>query len=82
MKKEEAKKLPRMDIVPTPLIEDWFYYLMYRIGRISPKAGYKALKRLDIEMDYAQFYGAALVAEVMIDNLNEYGAPCADWCED
>ena len=79
--KAEAAKIPTMGIHPNDLMEDCFYLKMAEAGRISEEQGRKARERLKGREDDPCYGGAMIVAEVMIENLDKYGAPCIDWCE-
>ena len=60
------------------------------IGLLKPteisESGYryydeKALERLQGKEDDPCYKGAFIVADMMIDNLDRYGVPCAAWVE-
>ena len=81
MKKEEALKIPSLQIFPNELVEDCFYYKMAMAGKLSEEQGRKALERLKDKKSDPCYKGAFVVADMMIENLEKYGIPCAAWCE-
>ena len=81
MTKEEALSIPKQQINPNDLVEDCFYYKLAKAGRLSEDSGKKALERLQGKEDDPCYKGAFIVADMMIDNLDRYGVPCAAWVE-
>lgn len=79
MDKEEASKIPELQIHPDSLIEDCFYYRMAQSGRISDEQGRKASERLRGREDEPCYKGAFIVADMMIANIDKYGVACIDW---
>ncbi len=82
MTKEEALKIPELQIFPNNLVEDCFYYKLAMAGRLSEVQGQKALKRLQGKENDPCYRGSFIVADLMIDNLDRYGVPCAAWCDE
>ena len=81
MTRNEAEKIPELQIHPDSLVEDCFYYRMEQLGRLSEEQGQKALQRLKgCEKDPC-YQGAFIVADLMIANLDKYGVACIDWCK-
>ena len=81
MTKEQASRIPDLQIHPNDLVEDCFYYRMAVAGRISNEHGQKALQRLKGKEDDPCYKGAFIVADMMIANLDRYGVACIDWCK-
>lgn len=82
MTKEEALRIPELQIKPNELVEDCFFYKMAKAGRISTVHAQKALDRLKDEVNNPCYKGAFIVADMMIANIERYGVPCAAWCKD
>ena len=76
---EEIKQIPDLQIHPTEMIEDCFYYKMAKAGRISGEQGKKALERLKGKESDPCYQGSFIAADMMIRNLDKYGVACADW---
>lgn len=81
MTKQEAQQIPELQINPDGLVEDCFYYLMAKAGRLSDEQGKKALQRLKGCESDPCYTGSLIVADMMIKNLDTYGVACAAWCE-
>lgn len=81
MTKEEALKIPELQIFPNGLVEDVFYYKLAQMGKLSKEEGRKALERMKDKKSDPCYKGAFMVADMMIENLDKYGVPCAGWCE-
>lgn len=79
MDKEEALKIPELQIHPDSLVEDCFYYKMYQAGRLSDKQGKRAFERLRGRENEPCYKGAFIVADMMIANIDKYGVACIDW---
>lgn len=80
MTKEEALKIPDLCIKVSELTEDVFYLLMADTGRISSVHKEKALKRMEKyteEVPLSEFDKA----QKMMENIDKYGIPCAEWCD-
>lgn len=81
MTRREALQIPDLQIEPNGLVEDCFYYLMAKAGRLSLEQGMVAWQRLkDCENDPC-YKGAFIVADMMMQNLDRYGVACAAWCK-
>lgn len=80
MKRKDAILIPELQIHPNGLIEDCFFYLMAKNGRIPEEEAGKALERLRGKEDDPCYEGSFIVAEMMVSNLDKYGVACADWC--
>lgn len=81
MTKEEAAQIADLQIHPDDLVEDCFYYLMAKEGKLPKDEGQKAFSRLrGMESDPC-YQGAFVVARMMIANLDRYGVTCIDWCK-
>lgn len=81
MTKSEAAQIPDLQIFPDNLVEDCFYYLMAKDGKLSKEKGQEAFLRLrGMESDPC-YQGAFVVARMMIKNLEKYGIPCVAWAE-
>ena len=81
MKKEQASKIPELQIHPNDLVEDCFYYKLAKAGRISNEQGQNALERLCGKENDPCYKGSFIVADMMIANLDHYGCACVDWVE-
>ena len=81
MTKDQALQIPELQINPDDLVEDCFYYRLAKAGRISDIQGERALQRLKGRENDPCYKGAFIVADLMIDNLDRYGVPCAAWCK-
>lgn len=81
MTREDALQIPELQIVPNDLVEDCFYYKLAQAGRLSSEQGEKALERLKGRESDPCYKGAFIVADLMVDNLQKYGVPCAKWIE-
>ena len=81
MTKEQASRITELQINPDGLVEDCFYYLMAKAGRLSEEQGQKALARLKEKEHDPCYKGAFIVADMMIQNLDRYGVACAAWCK-
>ena len=81
MTREEALKIPELQIYPNGLVEDCFWYKMALAGKLSKEQGQKALERLQGKESDPCYKGAFIVADIMMENLEKYGIPCAAWCE-
>jgi hypothetical protein len=82
MKKEDALKIPELQIFPDDLIEDCFFYLLAEKGKLSEEQRRKAIDRLHGRMDEDTLRGSMIVARMMCDNLEKYGVACAGWAEE
>jgi len=80
MTKEQALRIPELQITPNDLIEDCFYYRLAQVGKLSSEKGQKALDRLKGKESDPCYKGAFIVADLMIANIEKYGVPCAAWC--
>ena len=78
MTKEEALKIPDLQVDVDGLTEDWFYLLMMTKDKVSKEMGEKALERIKLG-DEVESADALLKAEQMKHNLEKYGVPCAAW---
>lgn len=78
MTKDEANKIPALQIDVDGVTEDWFYLLMVPKGKVSKQAGKKALARLDTYTPEERAK-ALMKAEKMECNLARYGVACAAW---
>lgn len=78
MTKEEANKIPALQIEVDGVTEDWFYLLMVPKGKVSKQAGKKALARLETHSPEERAK-ALMKAEKMEHNLARYGVACAAW---
>lgn len=81
MTREEAIRIPELQIFPNEIVEDAFYYKMAQAGRLPAEQGQKAWGRLEQNKSNPCYRGAFFVADMMIENLDKYGVPCAGWCE-
>ena len=81
MTRNEAQQIPELQINPDGLVEDCFYYLMAKAGRLSDEQGRKALQRLKGCESNTNYKGSMIVADMMIRNLDRYGVACAAWCK-
>ena len=81
MTKQQAEQIPELQIKPDDLTEDCFYYLMAKAGKLSGEQGRKALARIEGKQGDPRYKGAFIVADMMMSNLDQYGVPCAQWCE-
>ncbi len=81
MTKAEALTIPELQITPNGLVEDCFYYLMAKDGRLPEDHARKALLRLQGHESDPCYKGAFIVARLMISNLDRYGVTCAAWAE-
>lgn len=81
MTHDEANKIVDLQIFPNGLVEDAFYYKMAKAGKISKDEGRKARERLRGKESDPCYKGAFIVADMMIENIQKYGVPCAAWCE-
>lgn len=79
MTKAEALEIPDLQIKPNALIEDCFYYKLALAGKLSEEQGKKALKRLEGKENDPIYIGCMAVAGLMVQNLEKYGVPCAEW---
>ena len=80
MTKAETRKIKELQIHPTELEEDLFYYEMAKRGHIPSEHATKAIKR--IEKDWNDIPIKHLkVAARMVNNVEKYGVACADWCK-
>jgi len=81
MIKAEARTIKELQIHPTELEEDLFYYEMAKRGHIPSEHATKAIKR--IEKDWSDIPMKHLkVATRMVNNVEKYGVACADWCKE
>ena len=81
MTKAEAAQITDLQIFPDDLVEDCFYYLMAKEGKLPKDEGQKAFSRLrGMESDPC-YQGAFVVARMMIANIEKYGIPCVAWAE-
>lgn len=81
MTKEQASRIPDLQIQPNDLVEDCFYYKLAKAGRLSDEQGQKALERLKGHEHDPCYKGAFIVADMMIQNLDKYGVACVAWCK-
>ena len=81
MTKEQASRIPDLQIQPNDLVEDCFYYKLAKAGRLSDEQGQKALERLKGHEHDPCYKGAFIVADMMIQNLDTYGCACIDWAD-
>jgi len=80
MTKEEALKIPDLQIEVDELTEDIFYWGMAQEGRISADHAEKSLKRIGLYTDEIPIEVFKKVQK-MIKNIDKYGVVCAEWCE-
>lgn len=81
MTKEEALKIPELQITPDEIVEDCFFYKLAKLGKIPDEHAQKALDRLKGMDSHPHYKGAFIVADMMIANMEKYGTPCAAWCK-
>lgn len=81
MTRQQAEKIPELQIHPNDLLEDCFYYKMAVGGRISGEHAAKAMERLRGKENDPCYKGSFIIADTMIANLDKYGVACIDWCE-
>lgn len=81
MTRAEASRIPDLQIsLADPLLEDCFYYQMAKEGRIDGEHAEKAIRRME-KIDNEISVATIRKALQMIENLDRYGVPCADWCK-
>lgn len=81
MTKAEAAKIPDLQIHPDELVEDCFYCQLAMKGLLSDEQGRKAANRIAEMAEGPKLFGAIIVADMMVKNLERYGCPCVDWAE-
>ncbi len=81
MTRKEAESIRDLQIPIDNLTEDCFYMFMAEKGRIPEENKKKSLLRIKT---YAQEipFDVLSKAKKMVDNIDKYGVPCAEWCED
>lgn len=79
MTKEEALKIPNLNIEVDELTEDIFYWGMAQEGRISAENAEKSVNRIK---SYAEEIPLEVLkkAQKMMENIDKYGVACAEWC--
>ena len=80
MTKEEALKIPDLQIEVDELTEDAFFWGMAQEGRISSEHADKAIKRIEKYTDEIPLE-VFIKVQKMIKNIDKYGVACAEWCE-
>lgn len=80
MTKNEALRIPDLQIEPDELTEDLFYLIMANDGRIQRRHAPKAYRRIADCTDEIPLYVLDNVRR-MIANIDQYGVACAAWCE-
>ena len=81
MTKEQAKRIPELQINVDELTEECFYIKMALLGRISDEAGEKVWERVKGKYTQQEYLKAIQTATKMVENLDRYGTPCAAWCD-
>lgn len=79
MTKQQAAQIPDLQLQVDDLAEQCFYVKMALLGRISDDAGEKNYDNIKGRYTKEQYKQALDIADQMIDNLDKYGVPCADW---
>lgn len=76
---DEIKHIPDLQINVDDLAEQCFYVKMAILGRISDEAGEKNYNHIKGQYTEEEYKQALDTADRMIQNLDKYGVPCADW---
>lgn len=79
MTKQQAAQIPDLQLQVDDLAEQCFYVKMALLGRISDDAGEKNYDNIKGRYTKEEYKQALDTADQMIDNLDKYGVPCADW---
>jgi len=80
MTKQEAKKIKELCVEVDGLTEDCFYLRLAMENRISKDAASGAVSRLNNLGQPQKVAEAFIESRKLVENLDKYGIPCAEWC--
>lgn len=80
MTKQEANKINDLRIDVDSVTEDCFYLRLAMDKRISQEAASGAVNRLNGLGQPQKVADAFIESRKLVENLDRYGIPCADWC--